>query len=1328
MANYSDPSYQPWDSYRDNIKTVSIGSGVTSIGNNAFSYLYALTSVSIPSTVTKIGKESFLCSQKLSSVTIPNSVTSIGELAFYLCNGIYSISIPNSVTTIGNQAFAACKYLQTISIGSGVNIIGDGAFNSCENTSTITVNSANTTFEVKNGLLINKSTSAAVFCPYRKNDSVVIPEGITTLSEGLFSNHKYITSISIPSTVKEIGGRSDAWFTNCNNLTAINVNSDPNSYDTKYVSKDGVLYMKYGWDLSLIKCPVKKSGSISIPERTKDIYSNAFAGCTLLTSMIVVPYTPPTVYDYSLSPAFASLISSGTKVVVKESYLNTYKSADKWSTITNWDVIPTAFVVDGIKYYTDNSNPSKVNVTCLDNNEKYSGDLVIPSTVTYQGITYNVTSINWSYAFNDSPDLRSITFPTSIEIISSPSYNDFIGCTSLTAINAIGENDNYFTYDGVFYYVNTWQKTSSIAVCPPGKVGEVIIKSDVTNLRYSGFPFTNCFKVTAFRLSGESELWAEEDGVIYSKDKTKVMLCPPGKASVTLPTNVTNVYSYAFYNNRALKSIVLPDGVTNIGSSAFYNCNNLENINTPSALASIGSNAFYGCNKLTTVPLPDGTTSIPDYEYQGMQGLTHFVVPGTVTSIGKSAFSNCQKLESITIPESVTSIGESCFSGCKSLKEIILPSGVSVVNDNVFQGCKSLESVTLPASLTSIGSNAFYNCESLTEIDVPSNVTNIGNYAFSSCSSLKNFSIPTSVTKIGNSAFYGCKSLTDIVIPSSVTSLGSSVFSGCSNLENISILATITSIPSQSFSSCSKLRNFNMPETVKTIGSYAFYNCNLSDIIIPASVTSIESSAFSGNVKLYDVYNLSSLTITKGATDNGYVGYYAMAIHSSLDEPSAVTEKGDFLFATINERPTLVGYKGNSSDIVLPDNYNGAHYDIGANAFYNTSVTGLTMSLAVDSICNNAFNGSKLQKVDVKDLAWWCSAVDRFASNPLSVAKRLYLNGEEVIDLVIPSTVSYIGNSAFTYCQSIKSVTIPSSVKKIGKNAFQNCSISRLNISDLNSWLTIDLGSTSSGHPFDYGSGGDLYVDGNIVTDLVIPDGITEIPQYAFYGCKSIHSVVLPTSVSSIGYYAFRGCNTLWEVCNLSSLDIKKGETDYGYVGYYSKAVYNSLDAERLIQEKDGFIFDISNAVPELIGYNGTQKDIVLPNKYNGSNYTIGQKAFSGNKTITSVIIPNSVSSIGNRTFSHCTNLKSISIADAVESIGSAAFCGCTNLRTINLPKNIKTISYALFEDFALRVPPFHSRGTVRLTLMVPSISERWYWYQASEMSAVKRCSITDVA
>lgn len=1309
MANYDANMNTPWDSYRDDIKTVNIGSGVTSIGDYAFGYLYALTSVSIPSTVTKIGKGAFEVSQKLSSVTIPSSVTTIGEEAFFLCNSLSTITIPNSVTTIGKSAFSTCEYLRTISIGSGVGSIGDGAFSGCKNSSTITVNSANITFEVSNEVLINKSTSTALFIPYRKNDGVIIPEGVTTLAENLFNSHKYITSITLPSTLTTINGYSDSWFTDCNNLTAINVNTNANSYNAKFVSKDGVLYSNFGSDLYLVKCPVKKSGSITIPSRTVNIYSDAFKGCTSLTSMTVIPSTPPTVDEAYQSPAFASLISSGTKVVVKENLLNTYKSADKWSTITNWDVIPSSFVVDGIKYYTDYSDPSKVTVNPLDNNEKYSGDLVIPSTVTYQGVTYNVTSINWSYAFTDSPDLRSITFPASIEISSPPYYNDFRGCTSLTAINAIGENDNYFTFDGVFYSVNTWQNTISIAVCPPGKVGEVTIKSDVTNFRYNGFPFTNCSKVTAFKLSGESELWAEEDGVIYSKDKTKVIMCPPGKASVSLPETVTNVYSYAFYNNRVLKSIVLPDGVTNIGSYAFYNCSNLESINTPSALTTIGQNAFYGCNKLKTIPLPEGTTSIPDYAYQGMSGLTNFVVPSTVTSIGKYAFSNCPNLESITIPEGVTSIGESCFSGCTSLKAIIIPNGVTIINNSVFSGCKSLESLNLPSGVTSIGNSAFYNCESLKEINVPSGVTSIGSsafsgskdlnaislpsgiskiseYTFSGCSSLKNVSIPTAVTQIGNSAFNSCQSLTDIVIPSSVTSLGTSVFSSCSNLESVNIQAAITAIPDQSFYGCSKLKSFNIPETVKTIGSYAFYNCNLSNIIVPSSVTTIESYAFQNNVKLYDVYNLSNLTITKGATDNGYVGYYAMAIHSSLGEPSVVSEQGDFLFATINARPTLVGYKGNNTEIVLPESYNGAHYDIGANTFYKTSVTSLTMSLAVDSICSGAFNSSNLQKVDVKDLTWWCSAVDKFASNPLSVANHLYLNGEEIIDLVIPSDVSYIGNSAFTYCLSIESVTVPSSVKKIGKNAFYNCKINRLNISDLNSWLNIDFGSTYTyPHPFCSGSGGDLYVDGKPVTDLVIPDGIAEIPQFAFYGCKNIRSVVLPASISSIGNYAFRECSALWEVYNLTSLDIKEGESDKnGYVGYYAKAIYNTLDAERQIQENNGFIFDISNVVPELIGYNGTQKDIVLPNKYNGSDYNIGKDAFLDNTLITSVVVPDCVSSIGNYAFGGCSNLRSVSLTEVVENIGSYAFASCTNLGSFNLPKNLKAISNGMFSGCKL--------------------------------------------
>lgn len=252
-------------------------------------------------------------------------------------------------------------------------------------------------------------------------------------------------------------------------------------------------------------------------------------------------------------------------------------------------------------------------------------------------------------------------------------------------------------------------------------------------------------------------------------------------------------------------------------------------------------------------------------------------------------------------------------------------------------------------SVTSIGNYAFYGCEGLTSITIPNSLASIGDYAFSGCTGLTSIIIPYSVTSIGKGAFFSCTGLTCIAIPNSVTSIGDQTFTGCTGLTSITIPNSVTSIEKGAFAGCTGFTSITIPNSVTSIGSSAFERCTgLTNITIPNSVTSIGDYAFEGCTSLKTVFNDSSLDISVGSSDHGYVAYYADKVITSDGQI------GDFFFY----KTALTGYVGNQSELALPEDYNGEKYMIGDGAFRdNTHLTSVFIPASVTGIEENAFNG-----------------------------------------------------------------------------------------------------------------------------------------------------------------------------------------------------------------------------------------------------------------------------------------------------------------------------------------------------------------------------------
>ena len=643
---------------------------------------------------------------------------------------------------------------------------------------------------------------------------------------------------------------------------------------------------------------------------------------------------------------------------------------------------------------------------------------------------------------------------------------------------------------------------------------------------------------------------------------------------VILKGSFTRIGNSAFYDCNNLTSIVIPAGVTSIGESAFASCGSLASIVIPTSVTSIGEDAFYGCSSLASITIPDSVTSIGEYAFQNCSSLASITIPTGVTSIGNYAFQNCSSLASITIPTGVTSIGNGAFDNCDNLTsvyylgdiagwcgisgldslmsnypalyingtkvegELVIPEGVETIPDYAFYGQTGITSFTIPDSVTSIGHRAFYGCSGLTSITIPDSVTSIGDLAFYECNSiiyaeysndlgvsfdksklqtlvlsgsgevsgfggcteLREVILKGDFTIIGGYAFWNCGSLASITIPAGVTSIGNYAFDGCNNLTSVYYLGDIagwcgisgldslmSNRPALYLNGAKVEGEFVIPEGVGTIPAYAFYGqTGITSITIPAGVTSM------GNYAFYDCDNLTSVYYL-----GDIAGWCGISGLGSL----------------MSNRPALYlnGAKV-EGEVVIPEGVE----TIPDDAFYRqTGITSITIPAGVTSIGEYAFAGcSSLASITIP-------------TGVTSIGNYAFWDCSSLASIVIPVGVTSIGNYAFLDCSSLASITIPAGVTSIGYSAFNNCKnlTSVYYLGDIAGWCGIsELYSLMSKGPA-------LYINGaKVEGELVIPDGVETIPDYAFYRQTGITSLVIPDSVTSIGSHAFYECSGLTSV------------------------------------------------------------------------------------------------------------------------------------------------------------------------------------------------------
>ncbi len=724
--------YSPFRS--EDIYTVIINNGVTSIGRSAFYNCEKLRSVTIPESVVLIDYASFAYCTSLKNITIPYGVSAIGALAFSYCSNLKSVTIPGSLTSISNGAFRDCPSLTDVyycgteeqweKINVGVN---NEALTNANIHYVIEIGNCgdNVTYLLcKDGELVirgsgpmydyNSSNKPSPFRKTKSINNVIVENGVSSIGAYAFYCRSNLTSIDIAETVTSI---SDSAFSGCENLLEITIPDNVVSIG------NSAFYGCYS---------LKK---ITIPNGVTSIGNNAFALCKNLTSINVDAdnaYYHSDEYGILFNKDQTTLIQCPIKIA------------------TSYYEMPNSVITikEGAFFCCESLKGIKLsnNVTTISEEAFYFSfleEIVIPSGVTTIG----------GWAFSSCEKLNFIELPN-----------------TLTTIE-----------DGAFSY---------------SALKNIIIPQSVTSIGKSVFEHCEGLEKIVVE-EGNEHYVADVCGVLYNIEKTVLMHYPSASTNseYVIPDKVAIIDSYAFGRCESLNKLTIPLNckIMNYAfnytiSDVYYPGTLKEYLNTYSNIphyslhCSDGTyNGYKGVYDETIIWVFDyitgtlylsGNGEIKD-NYWYNYPVKDIIIGDGVSSI-ECMFYDCEELETVTISESVAYIMDISFASCKNLKKITVDEDNKYYSNDeygvLFDKNKTVLYAYPPAS-------------SMKSYTIPNGVKRIVEISFSYCKNLKNVVLPDSLTKIDQAAFENCTSLETIMIPDTVAIIYQSYY--CENLTDV---------------------------------------------------------------------------------------------------------------------------------------------------------------------------------------------------------------------------------------------------------------------------------------------------------------------------------------------------------------------------------------------------------------------------------------------------------------------------------------------------------------------------------------------------------------
>ena len=969
-----------------------------------------------------------------------------------------------TVTSIGQSAFASCNTLTSVTFPNSMVAISNLAFSGCTSLTSITIPSGMT-----------ESIGYGVFQGCTSLSTIVVNSGNTKYNSGDNNNAIIETSTkkliagcqntTIPNTVTKIGQRA---FSGLNNLTSINIPSSVKTIEEGAFIGTGLTSVDLSNVTSIGDNAFNSCTGLTSVTTKASIGMSAFKGCTDLTSVTMTSGTTIDTYAFQGCSSLTSVTMPNTLTSIGDFAFDgtLVKSVTIPSSVTS--IGDYAFVPSGGLTSVTVERTSPCTITNHTFPSSWKATLYVPkgSKASYEAANYwkDFGTIKLSGLIEQTLALTSIPTKT---------YGD--AAFSLPAT----------TEEGLTL---TWSVANT---------NVATVSSNVFTIKGAGTT-----TVTATQAGNDDyEAFSREFTLTVNKAQLTIIANDQSMTYGNLITSLGAKY-YGFKYDEE------PYGTLTTLPTIACSATNTSNVGTYNIVVSGAKAANYNIthiNGTLTINKAPLTITAKSYTINQKDDLPEFEVT-------YDGFKNSQTSSVLTtLPTITCDATDSETAGVFD----ITPSGAAATNYS-FSYVKGNLTIEENDNIIFADANVKALCVAnwdtnddgeLSEAEAAA-VTSIGsvfqnNKEITSFNELQYF---TGLTSIG-SAFYSCSSLTSVSIPDGVTSIGSSAFEDCSSLTSITIPDGVTSIESCTFRWCSSLTSVSIPDGVTSIGEYAFYNCSsLTSITIPDGVTYIGSNAFSG------MAYISFMSTTPLANTN-FLPYNTVIL-----VPDAVVD--DYKSAWPDYQHKIVGHGENvwkEYTLTAQEDYSDLATQVGEENLRN--VTKLRLSGTMNSydmmvIRNKMINLLELDLENVNIVAnnyeyyTGChSEDDVFGAN--------FLREKGILSVVMPSSITSIGDNAFYYCGKLRSITnLTNNLTFIGSGVFRSCN--KITSFDLPESLTT-IGSSA----FEFCEG---------LTSIIIPEGMTTIDYGTFKDCRKLSNVYLAKETTRIGDWAFTSCVELSEI------------------------------------------------------------------------------------------------------------------------------------------------------------------------------------------------------
>ena len=1215
------------------------------LGTDVFQECRQLTTVILPKNLKEIPEATFDKCINLVDITLPTSVETIKKFAFRNCEKLTKLPISENVENIEEQAFQGCAGLESIVLPASTQYIFDDAFSGCNKLKDVYCWATAHPIATDKAFG-NQQSSLALHVPegavadYEQADIWKTFNNIDAISDASITFYvndtKYYeikqqggTDVNYSELTEPVDGIFSGWD---KSLPTFMPNSDLAIYgyltleykdndkihyylrpaeqlngkglkkraelikvikenadaDTEIVIPSEINYLGVTYPVTTIDNDafmfLTNLQKVTLPNSVTTIGESVFKGCTSLAE-VTLPSTITTISKamFDGCSCLSTLHSSKITTIMQQAFrycisLSEVPSASSLTSIGN-----EAF--KGCSSLTSVTLPANCDIgTDIFQGCNQLKTVTLPSTLTtipdaifdgcykLQNITLpqNVTSIGkyafrncelltilpttnklttiGNQAFRGCRGLTVINLPESIESIGNEAFRD---CNKLTEVYCLPSNMPEAAEDAFDTLVQ------SLALHVAVDASDELLRNYKTTAPWNSFKRIDATReasvITFYLNDSEHFKITQKGGTLV--DATNLHEPTYGSFSgwdkeipVFMPNNDLDIYGY-------LANELVYYGIK-------YLLHPSEKLN--------GKNLPRRAEMIKI----EKTLSESDIQIDIADNISFNSEQYTVIAIADSAFNGQTIIQTINIPASISTIGKAAFKGCTSLTTIQLPDAITTISTSLFDGCTALTTFTLPANVTAIGDYAFRNCRSLSTLPTSTTLKTIGQGAFQNCIALTTLVMDkmTSLQAIHKEAFTGCQKVFSLTLPASLTVLEQGAFSNCPKLQDVFCLAE------------------NVPTTDPTAFGGTQENINL---FVPenslADYQAQEPWKSFATIQKNGVFTLTFYVDDK-------IWYQTKQMGGTIIDQSRFSTPSKGIFSGWDKDVPII-MPGRNTDIFGYVSYQKEIGDFEYQLYPAEKLNGKNLEKraivlrVVKKLTQNITTLQVPEEVSLEDVTY-----------PIvQIAERVFEGSIYLERIILPTSITSIGNGVFRNCSSLKAVSnFPTTLETLSDNLFEGC---------------------------------------RSMTQFQISENVKNIGKQAFNGCVSLKDIQLPAGLKTLGMQAF--ANSAIEQIVLPASLTTLGDEVFKQCRQLRQATF----AEGFVQPLSRLFFWDCQAL-EKVTLQGTMIDIM-------------EGAFQGCTSLTSFAIPEGIINLNSRVFKDCSNLTSITLPASLEIVGRECFSGC---------------------------------------------------------------------